>query len=125
MDYEVTTANDTGFLRITAIGTYGTQATKDLCDRVAADTAQYGASRVLIDMRRVVGRVSTFEQFEIGSYAGSRIRVRAALISRPELFDLFGETVALNRGSNGRIFFDEADALKWLLGDTSPWALLS
>jgi hypothetical protein len=122
VEYEITTVNEAGFLRITAVGAYGTQETRSLCDRVAADVAGYAAQRVLIDMRCVAGRVGLFEQFQIGSYAASRIKVRAALISRPDLFDKFGETVALNRGSNGRIFFAEADALRWLLGDTSPWA---
>jgi hypothetical protein len=120
MDYEVTTARDARFLRVTALGAYGLQLTKNLFDRVAADANQYEANRVLIDMRGVAGRVTTMDRYEMGVHAASRFKIRVALVGRSDMIDHFGETVAINRGVKGRVFIDEAEALSWLLSDKGP-----
>ena len=120
LDYEITTRPDAGYLRITAVGAFGTEPTKRLFDRVAADVKNYGASRVLIDAQGIVGSVSTMAHFELGAYAASRVRVRAALVGRPDVIDRFGETVAINRGASARVFTDEVEARDWLLGSDKP-----
>jgi len=118
-DYEVVTStSDAGFLRITVAGVFGVQRTKHLFDRAAADAKHHGASRVLIDAMGVVGSVSTMAHLELGAHAASRFRgVRFVLVGRPEVIDRFGETVAVNRGADARVFLNEAEALSWLLGD--------
>jgi len=118
-DYEITTAPDAGFLRITASGAFGIRPTKHLFDRVAADAKHYGANRVLVDATGIVGYVRTMAHYELGAYAASRIKVKAALVGRQNVIDRFGETVAINRGANARVFLHEAEAMAWLLSDKS------
>jgi hypothetical protein len=49
-------------------------------------------------------------------------RFKTALWSRPETYNGFAETVALNRGANVKVLFDEAAALNWLLDKASKAA---
>jgi hypothetical protein len=78
---------------------------------------------ILIDARRVVGRVPTIlDRYEIGvnlaqSYLEQLPRIRLALLGHEPMIhpDRFGEIVARNRGADARVFTDEADALQWLL----------
>jgi hypothetical protein len=119
-DYEVTIVNDAGVLRIAALGTFAVEPTKRLFDRVARDARHCEAKRVLLDLRGVVGRITTMERFELGVYAAARIKVKVALVGLPETIDHFGETVAINRGAKSRVFTDETEALSWLLSERGP-----
>jgi hypothetical protein len=78
---------------------------------------------ILIDARRVVGRVpSILDRYEIGvnvarSYLEQLPRVRLAMLGHEPMIhpDRFGEVVARNRGADARVFTDEAEALRWLV----------
>jgi hypothetical protein len=78
---------------------------------------------ILIDARRVVGRVPTIlDRYEIGvNVARSTLeqlpRIRLALLGHEPMIhpDRFGEIVARNRGADARVFTDESEALQWLV----------
>jgi hypothetical protein len=78
---------------------------------------------ILIDARRVVGKLPTIlDRYDIGvnlanSYLEQLPRVRLALLGHEPMIhpDRFGEIVARNRGADARVFTDEAEALKWLV----------
>lgn len=77
---------------------------------------------ILIDARRVVGRVPTIlDRYEIGvhtarTYLEHSPRIRVALLGHEPMIhpERFGEIVARNRGADTRAFTDEAEALGWL-----------
>lgn len=74
----------------------------------------YGASRLLVDVRRQETAPSVLDIYEFGERWPKSIR--AAILMGPETSEdvtLF-ETAAINRAKDVRIFFDEADALLWL-----------
>ena len=80
-----------------------------------------GIRRLLVDTTRLVGfgaptvleRYQLVEKFALDA-AGL---VKIALLLTPEVIDpeLFGVTVAQNRGLDGNAFTSESEALAWLL----------
>jgi hypothetical protein len=87
--------------------------------RAAAESRR----NILIDARRVVGRVPTIlDRYEIGvnlarSYLDQLPRIRLALLGHEPMIhpDRFGEIVARNRGADARVFTDETEAIQWLV----------
>lgn len=87
--------------------------------RAAAESRR----NILIDARRVVGRLPTIlDRYEIGvniarSYLEQLPRIRLALLGHEPMIHLerFGEIVARNRGADARVFTDEAEAIRWLV----------
>lgn len=77
--------------------------------------------RLLIDTTRLTGfgSVGTADRFAIGETLAraAMAAVKVAMVVRPELLDpeLFGITVARNRGLFSNAFTSESEALKWLL----------
>jgi hypothetical protein len=120
LEYEVKTAKDAGFLRITVSGAFALQPSKDLLDRLAADARHHEADRVLLDFRGVVGRATTLDRYELGAHAAAHVKVKIAFVGLPEMIDRLPETVAVNRGAKVRVFTDEAEALSWLLSERGP-----
>jgi hypothetical protein len=78
--------------------------------------------KVLIDASGVKGQLSTLDRYEAASFLSSQtaqqaLRIKAiALAGKEPLIDAtrFGETVARNRGVNGRVFSDLDEAIEWL-----------
>ena len=80
-----------------------------------------GIRRLLIDTTKLTGfgAIGTAERFAIGETLSraAMAAVKVAMVVRPELLDpeLFGVTVARNRGLFTSAFSSEPEALKWLL----------
>lgn len=84
-------------------------------------------AKVLIDANSVKGELSTLDRYEGASFLSELIlqkpiKITAIAIAGKEpLIDTtrFGETVARNRGVNGRVFLDLNEAMEWLtsIGD--------
>ncbi|MGA8261340.1 MAG: STAS/SEC14 domain-containing protein [Arenicellales bacterium] len=76
--------------------------------------------KVLIDANGVTGQLTTADRYEGASFlSGQRIggKIGAiAVVGQEPLIDpaRFGETVARNRGVNGRVFSDLDEAISWL-----------
>lgn len=78
--------------------------------------------KVLIDASAVKGQLSRLDRYEVATFLSSQtaqqpLRIKAIAIAGKEpLIDpaRFGETVARNRGVNGRVFFDLDEAIEWL-----------
>jgi hypothetical protein len=77
-------------------------------------------TRLLI-VDTVVGRLNTFEHFEISQVVASLFSGRriAYVDPKEETFEAnsFGETVVVNRGVTAKVFRIEHDAHQWLLAD--------
>ena len=81
------------------------------------------STKVVIDGRQVSGEPMTIERFLYGEFvaeAAKRVGVEAApvfayVLHEPVLDPMrFGETVALNRGMNLKVFDDYDSAVEWL-----------
>ena len=76
-----------------------------------------GNTCVLIDSRDAdLGLLRVVDTYEFSSTFPRRPRVRVAVVVAPTQADqsLFMETVARNRGTNIRVFFDLDKARRWL-----------
>lgn len=79
--------------------------------------------RLLIDGSAITGKdLSTLERFRIGAFLSELnnnlpVNIAALAVVAPEPLverERFGETVARNRGVNGRAFTEIAEAIAWL-----------
>jgi RimJ/RimL family protein N-acetyltransferase len=82
-----------------------------------------GVRHLLVDTTRLVSTTpgTTFERLrlgESGAAGAAASGIRIAFIGSEPFLDpeRFGETVAVNRGLNVRVFTDEVAALTWLVG---------
>lgn len=90
-------------------------------DRVFEAAEREERSLALVDLRGVQGQPDQLERYEAGVYIADRSRaaasgVRIAVVGDEPFIGprRFGETVAVNRGADGRAFTDHAAALAWL-----------
>ena len=87
------------------------------------DALKYDKTKILIDVNEVSGTMTTWERFETSEFlatyyqkcAFGKIK-RIAFIGKEPLVDRqrFGETVAVNRYLNVRIFTILSEAIKWI-----------
>jgi len=86
--------------------------------RIAERLATEAASAVLIDGREVVATFSVYERYRLGEAAAAALvpGPPVALVGSEQTVDpeRFGETVARNRGLDGRVFTDLGEARDWL-----------
>ena len=86
---------------------------------------QYKAEKILFDVRNVTGKPADMERFCYGDFVARAthrivrahgIVPRFAYVAHVPLRDpeRFGETVAVNRGRNVKIFETPEDAFEWL-----------
>lgn len=121
-------------------GVFTPEKGNQLIQRIIELAEKHDASRVLIDNRKLVVRLSTTKTFERGKFLSTSellfLVSRLALIypadmdEPPFQFDLY-EAVTQNRGLNARFFFGNKNkAIKWLmegnnlsaqLGATRSW----
>ena len=110
------------YVELACTGLFSRSEAFRISDEAFRRAAAESRRNILIDARRVVGRVPTIlDRYEIGvNVARSTLeqlpRVRLALLGHEPMIhpDRFGEIVARNRGADARVFTDEAEALRWL-----------
>jgi len=78
-----------------------------------------GTRRLLVDMTKFRGTLSTLDRYELGTLTASFAPhvERGAILAKADQIDVekFGVKVARNRGLNVDIFTDRDKALAWLL----------
>ncbi len=122
-DYQLTTEERDGYLhaRITgARDSYELEMAAVM--ELAGICRERGVKKVLVE-HDVPGLLAPADVFKVASelpglYRGVRV---AFVVHRPtdRLNPAFLETVARNRGGNGRLFVDVVEAERWLLGAPS------
>ena len=117
---------ESGLLSIDATGEYNSlDEVKQLFLETLEAVAQYQAQNVLFDGRTLKGKPQVLERFLYSEFAAKEtMRVvkehgfvpRFAYVMHEPLRDpgKFGETVALNRGMNVKVFDNLEDAFEWL-----------
>lgn len=90
---------------------------------VFAQADVHGLSKIFVDFRAVRGNLTTTQRFEFGAAVAALYTsrkparsLRVALLLDASVIDptRFGETVVRNRGMNGKVTDDEAEANAFL-----------
>lgn len=122
---------ESGFLKVTATGTFSLDEAKRTFVEMLEAVALHETAKVLFDGRQLLGEPKVLERFYYGEFAAQTIRdysVRVASLATQFAYVLkepvldpkrFGENVAVNRGMNTKVFDNPEDARQWLeLGPT-------
>jgi hypothetical protein len=112
-----------GILHVDASGTFRVQDAKEVLVEVIEASKARSASRILIDIRALVGHISTVERFEIGKWVAEIARgdVSIALLDSIDRVwpDRFLENVAVARGARVKTTTSLEEALGWLGGQAA------
>jgi hypothetical protein len=104
-------------LIVVADGTTEPSWVLGLIDRIGEAAASHSTRSVLVDARRLRAVYADLDRYNMGVQMGRRWReIPYALVAAADMVDprRFGEVVAQNRGVNGRVFIDLAEAERWL-----------
>ena len=108
------------FLFVELSGTWTTDDAKRAIEAIRGEADKRSLKRLLIDCRKFSKPDSEMTRF----FTGEHIALiwarpfKSVGVLRPEIYNGFAETVALNRGANVKAFFEEEEALEWLLKDS-------
>jgi hypothetical protein len=106
------------YLLVEFFGEFSVNAGKQCVDRMVEACEKHRRSRVLLDCRRMTGKLGVFDRFEVTEYGASKRDqlMRFALLNRKDVVlpDNFVENVAVNRGMNMKVFTDFDEAEHWL-----------
>jgi hypothetical protein len=123
MPYRLTYERRVGYLHVRMEGEESFEEAVRFWQALSDISIAEGITRFLI-IDTVVGRLNTFQHFEISKlvaslFLGKRI---AYVDPKEETFDAnsFGETVIQNRGGIAKVFRLEDDARQWLLANLAP-----
>jgi len=122
-DLDVAVSECEGFLRVTLSGGITVRSGTDHYRAVTALADAKGCMRLLLDARRLADRSDIPEIFEfmVRTYPLTPGGRRTAALDLPgnTMRARFFEHLMQNNGRCYRLFFDEAEALAWLLSDQS------
>ena len=123
MSIEVDISVEPDYVCLRCTGTYSLAELKRVYQSAVDAALEYDRSRVLIDANGVTGHVPIVERFETSKFMAERIRQRAlgkitriSFVGQEPLIDKsrFGETVARNRGVNGKVTTSLDEAIAWI-----------
>jgi hypothetical protein len=115
-----------GWLHVAASGRFSLGEAKRTFIEMLEAIAHHRSDRVLLDGRALKGKPEFIERFYYGEYAAERVlrlttdgglpMPQFAYVLKEPVLDpgRFGETVAVNRGMNIRVFSEPGEALAWL-----------
>ena len=116
---------ESGFLAVDLSGEFSLEEAKRAFLEMLEAVARYKAEKVLLDGRTLKGKPEDLERFYYGEFAAKAtirllkdhgIAAKFAYVLSVPIRDprRSGETVAVNRGMNVKVFEAPEDALKWL-----------
>lgn len=117
MDFEVVTAVERDYVRLTATGQYTLEGVFNLLDHVKTEADKAAKELVLIDSREIEGNMTEADRF----FAGRRLaesfgpRLKTAVLLPAFKITKLGEAVAVSRGARVLVTDSEEEALNWLL----------
>ncbi len=121
MAYELEIRKEEGFLYVSAKGVRTPDTISSMATEILEACIKHGIDKVLVDVRKLGGRLSIFDSFSIVVKEFPRITksgaiTKAALVEAEERRERyrFFETVARNRKYNIRAFEEIDAAAKWL-----------
>jgi hypothetical protein len=109
------------YLLVEANGQWTTESVREAIEAVHSEATRRGEMRLLLDGREISKPPDEMTRF----YSADRWAMafkfpfRVAFVTRPEIYNGFGVTVAVNRGATVEVFFEKERALEWLLAAQS------
>lgn len=106
------------YLLLEAEGVYTLDGFKFMLDEVKALAEKYEREKLLIDLLSVSGLYAEeIDRYHIGAYMARYLPppLKLAIVQAEEDTNYFGESVAINRGADLKVFFDREPAVLWLL----------
>ena len=87
-----------------------------LMKEVAEACREQNVHKVLVDVRRMTGKIKAMERFRLGEVGAEVFSglAQVGIAYRKEEINWFAETVGVNRGAHVRIFADIKKAKEWL-----------
>jgi len=120
-DINITVAEE--LLSLSASGSYSLIKAKNLFKLPIDSAVSHNKSKILVDVTNITGHVPFFDRFQYSEFlsiyrsehAPGKIS-KIAVVGQEPIVDerRFGETVAVNRGTNSRVFTDMSEASTWL-----------
>jgi len=118
---------ESGLLSVDASGEFSLEDAKQAFLELHGSVVQYKAEKILLDGRNVKGKPQDMERFHYSVFAARethRIVVEHNLVSRFAYVvheplrdrERLGETVAVNRRMDVKVFETLEDAIEWLTG---------
>jgi hypothetical protein len=124
MSMFLSTTVEIELLRAVVTGTFSPQAARKNFLEILDVVARHQSDKVLLDGRTVMGEPTVMCRFYYGEFVAEAVRKFrmshndpqfAYVLYPPVLHPLrIGETIAVNRGVNVRVFDNIEDALRWL-----------
>jgi hypothetical protein len=111
------------YLQLYCKGEFEYDSMKKSFDKAFDEASEKVLAKILFDGIKITGTPpTTLERFNLGEYAAELCwqfgkPIRIALAAKIPIVDpkRFGETVARNRGANGKVFTDLEEAKDWLM----------
>ena len=119
MSYTITTEIKQGYVKLAASGEQTLEGNKELVFRVLEACTENNVTKVLVDIRGLVGQPGVVSDYELAGIAAQEalgLLQKVALLYRQESheYTVFFETAVRNRGINLLAFPDEREAIQWL-----------
>jgi hypothetical protein len=115
--FEVTTAAEPEYLRVTTVGKYAFAELFDFLATVRAEARKADKDHVLIDSRRLEGNMTEAQRFQGGQKIAELFgaRFKLALVMPASSITKLGELTANNRGARFLVTDSDVEAIDWLL----------
>lgn len=120
MAHEMSMRVERGVLLVRVTGTRTREAVSAMAPEILEACIEHECNKVLIDVRDLKGRLSTFDSYSVVVHDFPKLRGKglgkAAIVDRKRavVTHWFFETVAKNRGYNVGLFEDPEEAMDWL-----------
>lgn len=123
MSIEVVLRVEPGYVWLQCTGTHSLSGMKGVFQAAMEAALQHSKDRILIDACGVSGQVPFMDRYEASKFFAEQVKERApgrirkvALLFPEPMVDpsRFGQTVAINRGLNAKVFSRMEEAVEWL-----------
>jgi hypothetical protein len=103
-------------LQVNTVGPYSLELDLSTIREIAEICSCDNPDKVLVDLRKINTNISIMDRYDIGVEVSSVMRpeIRVAAVTRLNLINYMGETVATNRGAKLKVFSKIEKALEWL-----------
>jgi len=120
METDYTISVEDGFIRVIYVGRTVYETSTRMIREIAMVAEEAGTRRLLVDLRQASygqSHVSPIRHIEEAPSLGVDSSYRSAVLgaTKDQTILQFIENVAVNRGYRTRVFYDERDAIAWLI----------
>lgn len=117
MSLNISLEEHSKFLRVEISGEWTEEGMRHYIDASHDEAEKYKVTKLLFDCRNLFAPKSEMLRFHAGKHVSEVLNYpyKIAAIVKKEIYNKFAENVALNRGANVKVFFQEKEAIKWLL----------